>query len=601
MCGILGFIQKDSYKDLKRLTSLQKHRGPDGSGAFQDENISLIHNRLSIIDIEGGSQPMNDGHNIIIYNGEIFNAPYLRLKLEKKGIKFKTANSDTEVLLKLYKYKGYKMLEDLNGMFSFVIYDKTKNILFGAIDKFSIKPMYYFNKKNNFIFASELKTILSFKDVSKEISLKNLNYYFNLQYSPFNNTMYEDIKKLENSTYFIFDLNNKDFKIKKYEYRPQSLNKNINNYKEAVEVTKSYVEDSVKRWMLSDVNVSCSLSGGLDSSMIASIYNQYSSKKINTITVGFKSQNSLFDERDYAKKVSKFLNTDHSEVIINPDNILDEMDEIFNNLAEPYAGSLASWYIYKNLKQDKVIFTGTGADELFGNYGKWKQYGLSEVFFGHLIDSIKKQNLKGIKKNYYGYLYKKIFYQKELQEIFNEEYYIDKDISEEIQNLVHFSKKKHPKKIIQEIDLNLQLPGEFLYITDRLSMMNSIEARTPFLDLELHSHINNLNSKYYGGFLNSKKLLKDVAKGQIPDEIINRKKKGFVLPKRIWLKSNLLNLLKFYSSEQFIKSQGIFRYKKIESLVKIFLSRNDDLLTERIWTFFIFQFWYEKNYCTSII
>jgi asparagine synthase (glutamine-hydrolysing) len=601
MCGILGFIKKDSYKDLKRLTSLQKHRGPDGSGAFQDENISLIHNRLSIIDIEGGSQPMNDGNNIIIYNGEIFNAPYLRLKLEKKGMKFKTANSDTEVLLKLYKYKGYKMLEDLNGMFSFVIYDKTKNILFGAIDKFSIKPMYYFNKKNNFIFASELKTILSFKDVSKEISLKNLNYYFNLQYSPFNNTMYEDIKKLENSTYFIFDLNNKDFIIRKYEYRPQSLNKNINNYKEAVEITKSYVEDSVKRWMLSDVNVSCSLSGGLDSSMIASIYNQYSSKKINTITVGFKSQNSLFDERDYAKKVSKFLNTDHSEVIINPDNILDEMDEIFNNLAEPYAGSLASWYVYKNLKQDKVIFTGTGADELFGNYGKWKQYGLSEVFFGHLIDSIKKQNLKGIKKNYYGYLYKKIFYQKELQEIFNEEYYIDKDISEDIQNLVHFSKKKHPKKIIQEIDLNLQLPGEFLYITDRLSMMNSIEARTPFLDLELHSHINNLNSKYYGGFLNSKKLLKDVAKGQIPDEIINRKKKGFVLPKRIWLKSNLLNLLKFYSSEQFIKSQGIFRYKKIESLVKIFLSRNDDLLTERIWTFFIFQFWYEKNYCTSII
>ena len=601
MCGILGFIKKDSYKDLKRLTSLQKHRGPDGSGAFQDENISLIHNRLSIIDIEGGSQPMNDGNNIIIYNGEIFNAPYLRLKLEKKGMKFKTANSDTEVLLKLYKYKGYKMLEDLNGMFSFVIYDKTKNILFGAIDKFSIKPMYYFNKKNNFIFASELKTILSFKDVSKEISLKNLNYYFNLQYSPFNNTMYEDIKKLENSTYFIFDLNNKDFIIRKYEYRPQSLNKNINNYKEAVEITKSYVEDSVKRWMLSDVNVSCSLSGGLDSSMIASIYNQYSSKKINTITVGFKSQNSLFDERDYAKKVSKFLNTDHSEVIINPDNILDEMDEIFNNLAEPYAGSLASWYVYKNLKQDKVIFTGTGADELFGNYGKWKQYGLSEVFFGHLIDSIKKQNLKEIKKNYYGYLYKKIFYQKELQEIFNEEYYIDKDISEDIQNLVHFSKKKHPKKIIQEIDLNLQLPGEFLYITDRLSMMNSIEARTPFLDLELHSHINNLNSKYYGGFLNSKKLLKDVAKGQIPDEIINKKKKSFVLPKRIWLKSNLLNLLKFYSSEQFIKSQGIFRYKKIESLVKIFLSRNDDLLTERIWTFFIFQFWYEKNYCTSII
>jgi asparagine synthase (glutamine-hydrolysing) len=601
MCGILGFTNKNFSEDLNYLTSLQKHRGPDSNGLFKDGNISLIHNRLSILDVKGGSQPMQDDKNIIVYNGEIFNAPDLREELEKKGIKFKSKNSDTEVLLKLYKYKKFKMLEDLNGMFSFVIYDKIKNILFGAVDKFSIKPMYYFNKNSNFIFASELKTILSFKNVSKEISLKNINYYFNLQYSPFDETIYKDIKKLTNSSYFVYDLNEKKFINKKYKYIPKSIVPHISNYEQAVGTSKNFVEESVKRWMLSDVSVSCSLSGGLDSSLIASIYSKYSSKKIDTITVGFESDNSLFDERVYAKKVSKFLNTDHNEVIINPDTILDDMDLIFDNLSEPYGGSLASWYIYKNLNHHKVIFTGTGADELFGNYGKWKQYSLSEIFFKNLIYSIKNQEFSNFKNNYHGFLYKKIFYQEELKSILNEEFYCDKDVSLEIQKLVNLSKKKDPKKLIQEIDLNLQLPGEFLYITDRLSMLNSIEARTPFLDLELFNHISTLNSKYYGGLLNSKKLLKDIAKDYLPNEIINRRKKGFVLPKKQWLKKNLLGLLKFYSSENFIKSQGIFKPNKIQELVKIFLSNNNDFLTERIWTFFIFQFWYEKNYRTPII
>jgi len=486
-------------------------------------------------------------------------------------------------------------------MFSFVIYDKIKNILFGAVDKFSIKPMYYFNKNNNFIFASEIKTILSFDNVTKKLSLKNLNYYFNLQYSPFDNTMYEDIKKLENSSYFIFNLKEKQIIKKKYIYKPVTIIPKINNYVKAVEITKNFVEDSVHRWMLSDVDVACSLSGGLDSSLIASIHNKYSTKKINTITVGFESKDHAFDERHYAKKVSKFLNTNHNEVVINPDNILEDMNYIFENLYEPYAGSLASWYIYKNLKKTKVIFTGTGADELFGNYGKWKQYKLSEIFFKNLIFSVKNQNLKGYKNNFYGYLYKKIFYQKEIEEIFNEKYYLDLDISVEIQKLADLSKKEDPKKIIQEIDLNLQLPGEFLYITDRLSMLNSIEARTPFLDLELVNHIETLDVKYYGGLFNSKKLLKDVAQSFLPSEIINRAKKGFILPKKNWLKNNLLNLLKLYSSDNFIKSQGIFKPKQIQNLIQKFLSSNNDLLTERVWTFFIFQFWYEKNYRTFVI
>lgn len=593
MCGIFGVSESKNLEFVRKFKNYHHHRGPDAWGHYVDSELTLLHNRLAILDIEQGVQPMKFKNFIIVFNGEIFNSPKLRKELEINGYTFTTKNSDTEVLLKLYDLKKEKMLDVINGMFSFVIYDLDKRILFGAVDQFSIKPLYY-SKKNLFYFSSEIKAILNIEEISKEISKQNLNYYFSLQYSPYEHTMYKDIKKLKGNQYFIYDLNEKKLEI--FDYIRKKKNYFFSNYEEVIDKGKEILHTSVENWMLSDVNISCSLSGGLDSSLIASIFAQKSKNKINTISIGFGGIDLEHDESDYAEKVSKFIGSNHTNITVNSDELLDDLDVIFQNLCEPYAGSLASWFVYKNISTDKVIFTGTGADELFGNYGKWKNYQVSEIFTKNLLSAFLNQKSYNF-KYYYGFLYKKIFYEKNIHSLLANDFHIENNLQLTKlidENLIH--RNIDSKKIIQEIDLKLQLPGEFLYITDRLSMMNSVEARTPFLDNELIDFISSVDAKFYGGLLNSKKLLKDIAKDMIPEDIISRRKKGFVLPKNNWLKGNYKKLLKKYTEKKYIEKQGIFNFAYIENLQNNFYKLNETNLTERMWTYFIFQFWYEKNY-----
>lgn len=592
MCGIFGINKKQDQNLINKIINDNNHRGPDQNGFYQNDNLTLIHNRLSILDIEQGCQPMYYKDLVIIYNGEIFNSISLRKNLEEKGYVFESNNSDTEVLLKLYHLKGKNMVLDLNGMFSFVIYDKKNNILFGAVDRFSIKPLYYSINQNLFTFSSEIKTLLSLSKTKLALSKKSVYDYFQLQYVPFENTIYEDIKKLKNSNYFIYDLNLNSLQINKYKKKNQ--NYLFKNYNEIVEVGKDCLNNSVRNWSQSDVPISCSLSGGLDSSLISAIFAKNSTKRIQTITVGFDGQDKSYDERYYASKISDFIDSDHLEVVVNPNQILNNMDKIFENLSEPYGGSLASWFVYNNMNDNKVIFTGTGADEIFGNYGKWKNFTLSDFFVKNFYNSFLNQKISDL-KHFYGFMYKKIFYFKDLNRLFlNCEK--ENNLIYKINSLVE-SDNYNTKKIIQEIDFNLQLPWEFLYITDRLSMLNSIETRTPFLDDEMISFINSVPNKHMGQMLNSKKLLKDIASNFIPKEIINRKKKGFVLPKENWLKNDLKNKLDYFSSNEFIKKQNIFSQIEINNLIeKFYKSKNKTDLVEKIWTFFIFQFWYEKNF-----
>ena len=592
MCGIFGINQSKDHKFIKKFIELQNHRGPDSKNFYLNNKVTLIHNRLSILDLQYGDQPMIYNGKVIVYNGEIFNSPTIRKNLEKIGYSFKTKNSDTEVLLKLYDYKGAEMLNELNGMFAFVIYDIKKNILFGAVDQFSNKPLYYSLAGDNFAFSSEIKPLLKLKQIDNELCFNSINKYFQLQYIPFGDTIYKNINKLNNSNYFEYNLNSKKIDIQKYSKKIHKVE--FNSYKDIIIAGRNALEQSVKNWSLSDVPIIFSLSGGLDSSLISSIYSNISKKRIETVTVGFDDVNKDQDERSFAKIISKNINSLHHEIVINSNNFLKDMDVIFENLCEPYAGSLASWYVYKNLSNKKVIFTGTGADELFGNYGKWKNYLLSDFFIKNIHKNLFSQNLKNI-KHFYGYMYKKIFYENELNKLILKNQNYSNDLNLIIHSLVQ-NKKFDPKKNIQEIDFNLQLPWEFLYITDRLSMLNSIEARTPFLDDEMINYIKNVPSEYLSKMTNSKILLKDIARKYIPDEIINRKKKGFVLPKETWLKKELKNQLIYFASKEFLSKQEIFSYSYLDNLLKKFFSSNKNInLTEKTWTFFIFQFWYEKN------
>ena len=592
MCGIFGLNQSKDQNFIKKFVELQNHRGPDAKNYYLNNEVTLIHNRLSILDLQYGDQPMIYNDKVIVYNGEIFNSPTIRKNLEKIGYSFKSKNSDTEVLLKLYDYKGAEMLNELNGMFAFVIYDIKKNILFGAVDQFSNKPLYYSLSGNNFAFSSEIKPLLRLENTDNKLSFNSIIKYFQLQYIPFGDTIYKNIKKLNNSNYFEYNLKSKKIDIQKYS---KKINKvEFNSYKDVIIAGREALEQSVKNWSLSDVPIIFSLSGGLDSSLISSIYSNTSKTRIETITVGFDDVNKDQDERNFAKIISKNINSYHHEIVINSNNFLKDMDLIFENLCEPYAGSLASWYVYKNLSNKKVIFTGTGADELFGNYGKWKNYLFSDFFIKNIFQNLFNQNLKNI-KHFYGYMYKKIFYENELNKLILKNHNYSNDLNLIIHSLVQ-NKKFDPKKNIQEIDFNLQLPWEFLYITDRLSMLNSIEARTPFLDDEMINYIKNVPSKYLTKMTNSKILLKDIARKYIPNEIINRKKKGFVLPKESWLKKELKNQLIYFASKEFLSKQEIFSYSYLDNLLKNFFSSNKNInLTEKTWTFFIFQFWYEKN------
>ena len=592
MCGIFGLNQSKDQNFIKKFVELQNHRGPDAKNYYLNNEVTLIHNRLSILDLQYGDQPMIYNDKVIVYNGEIFNSPTIRNNLEKIGYSFKTKNSDTEVLLKLYDYKGAEMLNELNGMFAFVIYDIKKNILFGAVDQFSNKPLYYSLSGNNFAFSSEIKPLLKLENIDDKLSFNSIIKYFQLQYIPFGDTIYKNIKKLNNSNYFEYNLKSKKIDIQKYS---KKINKvEFNSYKDVIIAGREALEQSVKNWSLSDVPIIFSLSGGLDSSLISSIYSNTSKTRIETITVGFDDVNKDQDERNFAKIISKNINSYHHEIVINSNNFLKDMDLIFENLCEPYAGSLASWYVYKNLSNKKVIFTGTGADELFGNYGKWKNYLFSDFFIKNILQNLFNQNLKNI-KHFYGYMYKKIFYENEVNKLILKNHNYSNDLNLIIHSLVQ-NKKFDPKKNIQEIDFNLQLPWEFLYITDRLSMLNSIEARTPFLDDQMINYIKNVPSKYLTKMTNSKILLKDIARKYIPDEIINRKKKGFVLPKESWLKKELRNQLIYFASKEFLSKQEIFSYSYLDNLLKNFFSSNKNInLTEKTWTFFIFQFWYEKN------
>ena len=446
MCGIFGLNQSKDQNFIKKFVELQNHRGPDAKNYYLNNEVTLIHNRLSILDLQYGDQPMIYNDKVIVYNGEIFNSPTIRKNLEKIGYSFKSKNSDTEVLLKLYDYKGAEMLNELNGMFAFVIYDIKKNILFGAVDQFSNKPLYYSLSGNNFAFSSEIKPLLRLENTDNKLSFNSIIKYFQLQYIPFGDTIYKNIKKLNNSNYFEYNLKSKKIDIQKYS---KKINKvEFNSYKDVIIAGREALEQSVKNWSLSDVPIIFSLSGGLDSSLISSIYSNTSKTRIETITVGFDDVNKDQDERNFAKIISKNINSYHHEIVINSNNFLKDMDLIFENLCEPYAGSLASWYVYKNLSNKKVIFTGTGADELFGNYGKWKNYLFSDFFIKNIFQNLFNQNLKNI-KHFYGYMYKKIFYENEVNKLILKNHNYSNDLNLIIHSLVQ-NKKFDPKKIFKK-------------------------------------------------------------------------------------------------------------------------------------------------------
>jgi asparagine synthase (glutamine-hydrolysing) len=602
MCGIVGYTgPATSDIFLKQMNSLQYHRGPDDEGYFRCEknNVHLAMRRLSIIDLENGKQPMqiNNGDLVIIFNGEIFNAPSLRVELENEGIIFETKNSDTEVLIRLYAKEGIKMLEKLNGMFAFSIYDKKRNQIYCVRDHFGIKPLYYSVENSRLSFASELKSLSILPWITKAFDYHSIYHFFSFQYVPSPDTIYSKVKKLAPAHYIRWNLKDNSYDVNKY-WTPEFNNRKFSNLNEASDYNNDELKKAVSRWTLSDVPIACSLSGGIDSSSISAIVAMQQNKKIKTFTLGF-SDSSEIDERDTALKLSEMYQTDHSEIVISPKDLLRDLDKMLVSLGEPYAGGLPSWFVFKEMsKVVKVGMTGTGADELFGNYGKWypyeKPYYKSKSFLKYLFKN--SGSLKELKNNERGCYYHPLYFtdRRKKNKFFSFEFLESIQNSSEKFIEFKFDNNLNVRDAITKLDLNFQLSDEFLYMTDSFSMAHSIEMRTPFLDIELVKSILSIPSKLRTYFNDPKKLLKLSVKEILPEELLQSPKRGFILPMDKWLKNDLREELIRFSETSYLKNQKIFDINLQKNFIKPFLD-NRTSNTDQVWTWWLFQRWYQVN------
>lgn len=606
MCGIVGLIGYGDISLVSTMNKAQAHRGPDGGGVFADvvNRVFLAMQRLSIVDLTGGDQPMaNDDKTVwIVFNGEIYNAPELRETLQKQSIVFRSNNSDTEVLLRLYERFGSKMLNYLNGMFAFVIYDSRHSLIFGARDHFGIKPLYYKSNAQGLAFASELKSLALIPGFLKELNKQSLYHYLSFQCIPSPNSIFKDVFKLSPGEFFLYDVKVKNLSKHVY-WQPTARYINCNvesmSHLDVQHEIREGLTRAVRRWMLSDVPLGCSLSGGIDSAIVTGLMSEYSDTKIRTYTLGFEDSLDL-DERFLARAVARRFETIHQEIVIRSSDLLTELDAMVTSLDEPYSGGLPSWFVYKHASKDvKVCMSGIGGDEIFGNYGKWRVY---ENLFLKLrrIGGILRRDIssfENIRQFSRGALYHLYFRANEKKNILNM-LELDEPLEESealVEGIWDSAEADTARDAVRTIDMRIQLPEEFLHMADRFSMAFSVEARTPFLDREFAQRMIALRSENRFDNKELKKHLIAAMSNYIPKELREAKKRGFVLPLEKWIRENLREEIESLFNPSFIKNQGIFRERIYQDLLIPHL-RGTQNNSAKIWTIYMFQKWYQQNF-----
>ena len=571
--GICNFEKKPSTQIVELMTKCLSHRGPDDSGFFQNENISLGHNRLSIIDLQNSKQPMKDekNKNIIIFNGEIYNFKELKSELRSFGHKFDT-EGDTEVILKSYTQWGVECLKKLEGMFVFCIWDEKKKQLFIGKDKFGEKPLfYYFSKEHGFMFSSEIRSFLEVEKIKQELRLdtESINQYLSLNYLINNKTFFREIKSLSPASYII--LNSTNFKneisVKKYWLLEEHFKKKTNDsFSQASEKINFLLEKSIKQKMFSDVENGVFLSGGIDSSTISLKLKKIDNHKMSAHNILFKEEK--FNESVDAKIIADYLNVNlnHYEIPID-DDLTNEFPKIIDAMDQPMSDTsfLSTYYLSKySKKKSKVVLSGDGADELFGGYDTYiadiyrkffPQINLKSNLLKELPNKLFKTNLGKVgieykinkfvnglhfKDHHSHILWREIFSHEEKKKLFNK---FDKDLINHnfldyIDRQIQKVKNLHYLDQYMYIDFKTWLPNDILYKVDRSTMFNSQESRLPFLDSKLVEYVCSLPIKYKINIFERKKILRQIIKSSLPKSLLKKKKSGFNTPIGLWLINN---------------------------------------------------------------
>ena len=597
MCG---FAQREEV--LQEMMDAIIHRGPDSAGTYIDDDIALGFRRLSIIDLDSGSQPMyNENRDmVIVFNGEIYNYKELRDELIKKGHVFAN-NADTEVLIHGYEEYGEELLTKLRGMFAFVIWDSKKKKLFAARDFFGIKPFYYALVDGQLVFASEIKSILKYTPYKKEMNRDALENYLTFQYSVLPETFFKGIYKLMPSHCLTFENGRLD--IKRY-WEPVFEPDENTGLPEIVDRIDSAMQDSIKMHKVSDVEVGSFLSSGVDSSYVAACFNGD-----KTFTVGFDYEK--YNEIDYAKSLSEKIKIDNYSKLISTDEYWNILPTVQYHMDEPLAdpSAVALYFVSKTAAEHvKVSLSGEGADEFFGGYNIYREpFSLRPItrlprpirkFLGACASAIpfrvKGKNYlirgsKDVEERFIGNAF--LFNEKDREKILRNpsgrynHMELTKPYYDKVKNLDDTTK-------MQYIDIHFWLIGDILLKADKMSMANSLEVRVPFLDRKVFEVARHVPLKYKVTKENTKFAMRQAAHRYLPDMVAEKKKLGFPVPIRIWLRDD-----KYYNIvKEAFTSKAAEEFFKTDEIVKLLDGHKDGKAdnSRKIWAIYMFLVWHKR-------
>ena len=610
MCGFAGYIHNygtfDKEEVIHKMADRIKHRGPDDAHYYIDDGIALGFRRLSIIDLEGGRQPIlnEDGSLVLLFNGEIYNYQELREELIKAGHVF-TTKTDSETILHGYEEYGKKILDRLRGMFAFIIWNKNTKELFGARDIFGIKPFYYYKKGKEFMFGSEIKSFLSHPNFEKELDEDMIPLYLSYEYSPDERTIFKNVFKLPGAHCFTYK--NGELKVERYykiEYKIED-DKSLEYWENAI--TKEFTE-SVSMHQIADVEVGCFLSSGVDSSYVVKEISK-GTKKVKTFSVGYEEEK--YSELPYAQDFSNVIGVPNIANKVSADEFFDAVPEIQYYMDEPLPNpsEIPLYFLAKNARRYvKVVLSGEGADELFGGYPMYLAGGHFDHYSHKVPRPVRKvlgtvakhcPNFKGknflvrgamepyqrfMRANYvFQSAERQKFLKRPIASKVPEEY--SKRYFDEVSNL------DEPTQL-QYVDMHTWMIYDILLKADRMSMANSLELRVPFLDKKMLELSTRIPSRYRAANETTKIALRGAAIKQLPERTANKKKLGFPVPLNDWLRED-----KYYNKvKTAFQSDIAEKFFVTSELMKLLDDHKSGkaLNMQKIWSFYTFILWYEQ-------
>lgn len=605
MCGICGFIGEktgDREEVLHAMMNRIIHRGPDDAGTYIDEQAALGFRRLSIIDLDHGAQPMfnETGTVVITFNGEIYNYQDIRTELIAKGHVFAN-DSDTECLVHAYEEYGHAMLDKLRGMFAFVIWDQERQQVFAARDFFGIKPFYYAVIDGVFVYGSEIKSILEFPGYRKAINREALEQYLSFQYSVLSETFFKGIFKLGAGECLTFD--DKGLVIERYFY-PLPDPQPAEGFEKTVDGIQDVMRNSVDAHMIADVEVGSLLSSGIDSSYITALY-----PGNRTFTVGFETVDNKYNEISYAIEASAEMGKGNRHRVIAPTDYWDSIPSVMYHMDEPLAdpSAVALFFLDQMVAEDvKVVLSGEGADEFFGGYNIYHEplslngyqkiprfvrkgigYLMEALPFSFRGRSFLIRGSKTVEERFIGNA--NMFTVKERTRLLRDPVgapapqELTKHYYEQVSDLDAIAK-------MQYIDANFWLQGDILLKADKMAMAHSLESRVPFLDKEVFRVSRRLPPEYRVHQTTTKFALRTAANRVLPERVANKKKLGFPVPMRIWLKEDAY----YQRVKEVFTGNAAREFFHSDDLVALLDSHRADKAdnSRKIWTIYVFLIWY---------